>query len=75
MLHSSAPSPRPNLALRISAKYIHGLLFRPILAKSFIVGLIKLIYRILTLKALGFLLPVQHWGRGGGELDPDILES
>ena len=36
----------------------------------------------LTPKALGFLLPVQHWG-GGGEvfstpsvkLDPDILES
>ena len=34
---------------------------------------------LLTLKALGFLLPVQHWGGGGStpsvKLDPDILES
>ena len=35
----------------------------------------------LTLKALAFLLPVQHWGGGGVfstpsvKLDPEILES
>ena len=33
----------------------------------------------LTLKALGFLLPVQHWGgvfsTPSVKLDPDILES
>ena len=47
-----------------------------------IISRIAVIFRTLTLKALGFFLPVQHWGEKvfstpppSVRLDPDILES
>ena len=29
----------------------------------------------LTLKAVGFLVPIKHWGPRSVKFDPDILES
>ena len=49
---------------------------------STFMNLVLLLISVIILKALGFLLPVQHLGGGGGgvstlfvKLDPDILSN